>query len=56
MGNKKTVVINRTEIFIEMPRSYLSQAATFSNYKHRKTAIALVKITPSGAVQFISDV
>ena len=38
-----------------MPRSYKSQAATFSNYKHHNTAKGLVGISPNGAVTFASD-
>ena len=32
------VIIDSTEIFTEMPTSYRSQSATFSNYKHHNTA------------------
>ena len=49
------VVIDCTEIFMEMPTSYRSQSATFSSYKHHNTAKALVGIAPSGAVTFVSD-
>ena len=49
------VIIDCTEIFTEMPTSYRSQSATFSNYKHHNTAKGLVGIAPSGAVTFVSD-
>ena len=52
---KTRVIIDCTEIFTEMPTSYRSQSATFSNYKHHNTAKALVGIAPSGAVTFVSD-
>ena len=48
-------IIDCTEIFTEMPTSYRSQSATFSNYKHHNTAKGLVGITPSGSVTFVSD-
>ena len=35
---KTRVIIDYTEIFTEMPSSYRSQSATFSNYKHHNTA------------------
>jgi hypothetical protein len=38
------VIIDCTEIFTEMPTSYRSQSATFSNYKHHNTAKALIGI------------
>ena len=49
------VVIECTEIFIEMPSSVRSQSATYSAYKHHNTAKALIGITPAGAVSFASD-
>ena len=52
---KTTVIIDCTELFTEMPKSYRSQSATFSNYKHHNTAKALVGIAPSGAITFVSD-
>ena len=49
------VILDCTEIFIEMPTSFRSQSATFSNYKHHNTAKGLVGIAPNGAVTFVSD-
>ena len=43
---KTRVILDCTEIFIEVPSSYRSQAATFSCYKHRNTANGLVGIAP----------
>lgn len=53
---KTRVIIDCTEIFTQMPTSYRSQSATFSNYKHHNTAKALVGIAPSGSVTFVSNV
>ena len=49
------VVIDCTEVFIEMPSSFRSQSVTYSSYKHHNTAKALIGISPSGAVPFVSD-
>ena len=38
-----------------MPSNPSAQQLTFSNYKNHNTAKALVGITPSGAICFISD-
>lgn len=48
-------IIDCTEIFTEMPTSYRSQSATFSNYKHHNTAKGLIGIAPSGQITFVSD-
>ena len=48
-------VIDATELFIEMPSNPTAQQLTFSNYKNHNTLKALVGITPSGAVCFISN-
>jgi len=49
------VILDCTELFIEMPTSYRTQSATFSNYKHHNTAKGLVGIAPNGAITFVSD-
>ena len=49
------VILDCTEIFLEMPTSCRSQPATFSNYKHHSTAKGLIGIAPNGAVTFVSD-
>ena len=48
-------IIDATDIFIEMPANPLAQQLTFSNYKNRNTLKALIGITPSGVISFISD-
>lgn len=47
-------IIDATEIFIQMPSNPSAQQLTFSNYKNHNTLKALVGITPSGAICFIS--
>lgn len=49
------VIIDATEIFLEMPSSLRSQSETYSNYKHHNTAKGVVGIAPSGLVTFVSD-
>ncbi len=49
------VILDCTEIVIEMPTSHPSQSATFYNYKHHNTAKGLIGIAPSGAVTFVSN-
>ena len=48
-------IIDATEIFIQMPSNPTAQQLTFSSYKNHNTLKALVAITPSGAVCFVSD-
>ena len=48
-------IIDATEIFIEMPANPSAQQLTFSNYKNHNTLKALIGITPSGVISFISD-
>ena len=55
MYSTTSVITDCTEIFSEIPTSYRSQSATFSNYKHHCTAKGLVGIAPGGAVTFVSD-
>ncbi|XP_074632478.1 uncharacterized protein LOC141890838 [Acropora palmata] len=50
-----TVIIDATEIYIEKPSNPEAQQLTFSTYKNTNTLKALVGITPSGSVCFISD-
>ena len=49
------VIIDATEIFIEMPSSVRSQSETYSSYKHHNTAKGLIGIAPSGMITFASD-
>ena len=49
------VVIDATEIHIEKPPLPDVQQMTFSNYKNSNTFKALVGISPSGVITFVSD-
>ncbi|KFM62878.1 THAP domain-containing protein 2, partial [Stegodyphus mimosarum] len=49
------VIIDCTEIEIQRPCNPTEQQLTFSYYKNANTLKALVGISPSGAVTFISD-
>ena len=49
------VIIDCTELFVELPSSIRPQSVTFSNYKHHNTAKGLTGIAPSAAVAFESD-
>jgi len=49
------VIVDGTEIPIKVPKVPAAQQITFSNYKNRNTAKALIGITPGGLVSFISD-
>ena len=42
------VIIDCTELLIEMPTSFRSQSATFSSYKNHNTAKGLLGISPAG--------
>ena len=54
-GNKKCrVILDCAEVFIEHPKSLVSQAATWSDYKHHNTIKFLVGISPVGFITFIS--
>lgn len=48
-------VMDVTELFIEMPSNPTAQQLTFLNYTNHDNLKALVGITPSGAVCFVSD-
>ncbi|CAB4026167.1 Hypothetical predicted protein, partial [Paramuricea clavata] len=49
------VILDCTELFIEMASSYRTQSATFSSYKHQNTAKGLIGIARNGAVTFVSE-
>ena len=49
------VIIDCTEIFLEMPSSCRSQSATFSTYKHNNTAKGLLGISSAGFPSFVSN-
>ncbi len=48
------VIIDATEIYVEQPRLPELQQMTFSNYKNDNTYKALIGISPSGAIIFVS--
>ena len=48
-------IIDATEIFIQTPSNPQAQQITYSSYKNHKTLKALVVVTPSGAVSFVSQ-
>ena len=48
------VILDATEIYIEQPRLPELQQMTFSNYKNHNTYKALIRISPSGAITFVS--
>ena len=49
------VVLDATEIFIEKPSLPDVQQMTFSSYRNDNTFKALVGISPSGVITFVSD-
>lgn len=50
-----TVIINATEIYTEKPSNPEAQQLTFSSNKNSNTLKALIGITPSGSICFVSD-
>ena len=50
-----TVIVDCTEIELEKPSSLDAQSACYSSYKSKTTAKALLGITPSGALCFVSQ-
>ncbi|XP_065055091.1 uncharacterized protein LOC135683687 [Rhopilema esculentum] len=48
------IILDCTEIHIEVPSSLRSQSQTWSEYKHHNTWKALIGISPNGAITFIS--
>ena len=53
--SKTRVIIDCTEVFIDIPKSLKLQWATWSEYKHHNTVKFLVGISPSGYITFLSD-
>ena len=49
-----TRIIDATEIFIHTPSNPQAQQLTYSSYKNHNTLKALVVVTPSGAISFVS--
>ncbi|XP_065904132.1 uncharacterized protein [Dysidea avara] len=50
-----TVILDATEIRVNIPSSLLLQSQTYSNYKSANTLKALVAISPAGHVIFVSS-
>ena len=48
------VVLDCTDILIEMPSAFRAQSETYSSYKHHNSAKGLVAIAPHGAIVFAS--
>ena len=48
-------IIDCSEVFIERPKSLLSQAATWSDYKSHNTLKFLLAISPNGFITFVSS-
>ena len=49
------VIIDATEIKVEMPSSLMLKSQTYSNYKSTNTLKGLVGISPSGNITFLSQ-
>ena len=49
------VIIDCTEIKVEMPSSLVLKSQTYSNYKSANTLKGLVGISPSGSITFLSQ-
>jgi hypothetical protein len=49
------VIIDGTEIPIKVPAVPAAQQITFSTYKNRNTAKALIGVSPGGLISFVSD-
>lgn len=49
------VILDATEIRVEKPSLPMLQQATFSNYKNTNTYKALVGISPSGVITYVSN-
>ena len=49
------VIVDATEIKVEIPSSLVLQSQTYSNYKSTNTLKGLVGISPSGRITFVSQ-
>lgn len=49
-------IIDCSEVFLEKPQNLEVQGKTWSDYKHHHTAKFLISITPSGFINYVSDV
>jgi len=49
------VILDCTEFFHVKPRNCSAQASTYSQYKPRNTVKAMIGITPTGLITFVSN-
>ncbi|XP_033726625.1 uncharacterized protein LOC117341433 [Pecten maximus] len=49
------IILDCTEVFVEVPSAMLAQSETWSNYKHHNTYKVLVGVSPNGVVTFVSE-
>lgn len=49
------IIIDCTEVFVEIPSSMLAESQTWSNYKHHNTYKVLIGVSPTGSVTFVSE-
>lgn len=49
------VIIDATEMFVEIPSDFRVQSDSFSQYKHNNTAKGVTGVSPNGLVTFVSD-
>ena len=49
------VIIDCTEIRVEAPESLHMRSVYYSDYKHHNTYKALIGVTPSGGLCFVSE-
>lgn len=47
------MILDCTDVFVEMPTSYHTQSSPFSDYTHHNNAKGLVKKAPDRAVTFV---
>ena len=52
---KVRCIIDCSEVFIQRPRSMISQAVTWSDYKSHNTFKFLIGISPSGFITFVYE-
>lgn len=52
---KTRLILDATEIFIQIPGDFIVQSYTNSDYKSHNTAKGLIGMTPNGFITFISE-
>ena len=53
--SRTRIILDCTEIFIELPSAMLAQSETWSEYKHHNTWKVLVGVTPNGQISYLSE-